>query len=346
MNLLIITQKVDEQDAILGFFVGWLKEFSKSVEKVFVITLFKGDYDLPQNVEVFSLGKEEGKSRICRLLKFRKYAKELLPKTDAVLAHMCPEYIVAINHLIKKSFNQEIKKSNKPLYLWYTHKSVSKYLIKAEKIVKKIFTASSESCRLNSEKIVVTSHGIDLEHFKLQDNVPALDYYNIITVGRITPRKNLAVIIEAVNQLPSEIKNQIRLKFIGETLLEGDKKYLSELKIQVTRDKLQDIIEFVGPITYEKLPQALSHADLFINVSKTGSVDKAVLEAMALNVPVITSNEAFKNILPAKYLCEDSQLTEKIVEFYNNRPSDNLRKIVEQNHSLKNLVKKIINEIF
>ena len=345
MNLLIITQKVDEQDAILGFFVGWLKEFSKSVEKVFVITLFKGDYDLPQNVEVFSLGKEEGKSRISRLLKFRKYAKELLPKTDAVLAHMCPEYIVAINHLIKKSFNQEVKKSNKPLYLWYTHKSVSKYLIKAEKIVKKIFSASQESCRLESDKIVVTGHGIDLEHFKLSEKVQSNEL-KMVTVGRITPRKNLAVIIEAINQLPSEIKNQVRLKFIGETLLEGDIKYLSELKIQVTRDKLQDIIEFVGPITYEKLSQALSHADLFINVSKTGSVDKAVLEAMALNVPVITSNEAFKNILPAKYLCEDSQLTEKIVEFYNNRPSDNLRKIVEQNHSLKNLVKKIINEIF
>ena len=34
-----------------------------------------------------------------------------------------------------------------------------------------------------------------------------------------------------------------------------------------------------------------------INMSNTGSIDKAVLEAMACGIPVITANEAFEPIL-------------------------------------------------
>ncbi|MEK7538915.1 MAG: hypothetical protein AAB552_03680 [Patescibacteria group bacterium] len=58
MKLLILTQKVDQNDDILGFFHGWIREFAKHAEQVTVIALGVGEYDLPKNVRVFSLGKE------------------------------------------------------------------------------------------------------------------------------------------------------------------------------------------------------------------------------------------------------------------------------------------------
>ena len=62
MRLLILTQKVDINDDILGFFHRWIEEFAKRCEKVIVICLQEGRHDLPSNVKVLSLGKRELKN--------------------------------------------------------------------------------------------------------------------------------------------------------------------------------------------------------------------------------------------------------------------------------------------
>ena len=58
MRLLIVTQKVDREDDLLGFFHQWIIEFAKHCESVTVICLEEGSHRLPSNVRVFSLGKE------------------------------------------------------------------------------------------------------------------------------------------------------------------------------------------------------------------------------------------------------------------------------------------------
>lgn len=337
MKLLVITQKVDQNDAILGFFVAWLNKLAEVFEEIKVITLFKGEYHLPKNVEVFSLGKEQGLGRLRRFLRFYKLAKELLPKTDAVLAHMCPEYIVAINFL-----NQ---KHQKPLFLWYTHKSVSKYLISAEKLVKKIFTASAESCRVQSDKIIVTGHGIDVDYFK-PGAKSIKDFFEIITVGRMAPVKNLEFLIDAVSRL--SVREKIKVKLIGEPLLDQDIKYQDELASLVTGCRLHDVVDFTGPIPYQKLLLYYQNADLFVNLSKTGSIDKAVLEAMSCNLPILTANEAFKGLLPEQFLVKQDDvdgLAKKIEQFYKNPPTVNLRQLVSEHHDLTKLIKHIAAEI-
>ena len=94
-NLLIITQRVDEQDDLLGFFVDWIREFSLHFEKVFVITLAKGKYQLPNNVFVYSLGKESNNSTIARIYNFYKYLFQLVPKSSNIFAHMSPIFVIA-----------------------------------------------------------------------------------------------------------------------------------------------------------------------------------------------------------------------------------------------------------
>src|SRR5690606_23547935 len=92
--------------------------------------------------------------------------------------------------------------------------------------------------------------------------------------------------------------------------------------------------------------------DIFVNFSETGSLDKAVLEAAASGCLVLTSNEAFKSVLPAYALVEaDKQviatriwelanLSEEKKEQYSLALSD----IVVKGHSLNNLVKKLLDE--
>ena len=63
MRLLIITQKVDKNDPILGFFHRWIEEFAKHCQSIIVICLQKGEYNLPKNIKILSLGKEKGKKK-------------------------------------------------------------------------------------------------------------------------------------------------------------------------------------------------------------------------------------------------------------------------------------------
>ena len=65
MRLLILTQKVDINDNNLGFFHRWIEEFARHCESVIVVCLQKGEYHLPPNVKILSLGKEKKYSEYC-----------------------------------------------------------------------------------------------------------------------------------------------------------------------------------------------------------------------------------------------------------------------------------------
>ena len=60
MRLLVLTQKVDQDDEILGFFHTWISLFSEHTDSVEVITLSEGRHDLPKNVHVHSMRKKSG----------------------------------------------------------------------------------------------------------------------------------------------------------------------------------------------------------------------------------------------------------------------------------------------
>ena len=88
MNVLICTQKVDKNDPILGFFHDWVIGFAAKYDYVTVICLFEGEHDLPENVKVFSLGKEKGASKVAYLMRFYKYIWSKQTEYDVVFVHM------------------------------------------------------------------------------------------------------------------------------------------------------------------------------------------------------------------------------------------------------------------
>ena len=81
MNLLIMTQKVDASDPILGFFDRWIDAFAAHCPSVTVLCLEEGTHDLPSSVRVFSLGKEKKQSgNVEGAKKFGVYLAEKLKK--------------------------------------------------------------------------------------------------------------------------------------------------------------------------------------------------------------------------------------------------------------------------
>ena len=142
-NLLIITQKVDQEDDLLGFFVDWIIEFSKHFEEVNVITLAKGNCGLPSNVHVHSLGKEKNSSRVFRFFKFYKLLFSLVLKSSGIFAHMSPIFVIA-SWPVAFIFRKKI-------IFWYLHRSVTLRLKIAEKLCYKIVTAAKESLKFKSK---------------------------------------------------------------------------------------------------------------------------------------------------------------------------------------------------
>jgi len=354
MKLLIITQKVDINDDVLGFMHGWIAEFAKHCEKLTVICLEKGEYDLPNNVKVLSLGKEfkiqNSKFKIFNsikyLFRFYKYILQERNNYDKIFVHMNPEYVI-----LGGVFWMLLRKK---IWLWYTHKSVNLKLKIAEKFVDVIFTASKESFRLKSKKLKVMGHGINIDKFQIL-NHPKSQIQNskfiITTIGRISPIKDYETLINAIEIL---IQNNINLqvKIVGSPATLENEKYLEKLNKIVVEKKLNNIINFVGSVPNKNIIQYYRNTDLFVNMSMTGSLDKVILEAMACGVITLSCNDASRDLLEEYNLFfkkgDYKELSEKIKRIINlsKDKKENikqvLRKIVVEHHSLSNLISSII----
>ena len=183
MKLLIITQKVNEDDPILGFFCRWIEEFARHFELVTVICLEEGRHELPSNVRVLSLGKTAlSKNKVAFICRFYGYIWRERKNYDAVFVHMNPIYVVLGGWFWKLS--------GKKVALWYTHKAVDLKLRVAERFVDVIFTAAEESFTLKTAKRLVVGHGIDVDKYANQPRTQVIGVEPIsIFKGRWQKRK-------------------------------------------------------------------------------------------------------------------------------------------------------------
>ncbi|OIO52864.1 MAG: hypothetical protein AUJ11_00190 [Parcubacteria group bacterium CG1_02_44_65] len=349
MKLLIFTQIIDLNDDVLGFMHGWIAEFARNCESVTAVCLKMGEHNLPPNVKVLSLGKERGKSRLKYVFNFYKYLWQERKNYDKVFVHMNYEYVV-MGGIFWRILRKKIG-------LWYAHGKVPFQLRLAEKLTHVIFSSTKSGCRLVSPKINVIGQGIDTEKLLITDYEWRLNNRNkIISIGRISPSKDYETLIKAVEIL----KNQgIKLKaeIIGGPAMESDKEYLSLLEQEIKEKKLGEEIKFIGPVANKDILKYLLSAGIFANMGLTGSLDKAMAEAMATELPVLTCNEAMLEVLGGykealMYPKRDFEKLAEKIELIINLPFEEyrelgrgLRSIVIEKHSLKNFINKIMAKI-
>jgi len=293
MKLLIITQAIDVNNPVLGFFVRWVEEFSKKCEKIIVICLEKGEYHLPANVKVLSLGKEcleiknlklEITKKFIYVINFYRYIWHHRNDYETVFVHMNPIYVILGGLMWRLQ--------NKKIGLWYTHKQVDLKLRLAEKLSDFIFTAAKESFNLKTNKLKIVGHGIPVDDFKNPGNIRKEKLFTIVSVGRITPIKNLDLLIDAARILKDQ-GLKFRLILIGGPIKKIDFEYLKKIKNTISNYKLESYINLVGAVSNKKLKEYYWKSDLSINLCPTGGIDKVVLESIASGLPVLVSNRAF-----------------------------------------------------
>ncbi len=330
MRLLIVTQTLDKNDPILGFFHEWVRGFASRFEKVTVIALNVGEHDLPKNVAIETLGKEVGMERTPRMLRYLALLVNLRNEYTHVFAHMNPEYVIG-GGLVWRLFRKKIA-------FWYMHGKVSMRLKIAVALADKVFTASKESCRVKDKKITVVGHGIDIDLFSpgTVQHTPT-----IVSTGRLSPSKYSEVLIEAYSLLK---KQGIPLSFllVGDSGRPEERAYAEDIK-----KRAESVgVNVLGSIANAQIPNVLRTSDVFLSASATGSLDKAVLEAMAVGVVPVTSNPAFESMLSPLHLFVErnpesfARRTKELFQDTGVRMSlsKKVREEIVKNHSLTRLM--------
>lgn len=340
MHLLIITQKVDKEDENLGAFYYWFERLSKEFDQVTIIASYVGQTDFAPHVKLYSLGKEQNIGRFFRIKRFFELFSYHYASCDAVFFHQIPEFVIAA-----APFLLSLKKHS---VLWYAHKSVTLRLKIAEKLIDFIATSSSEGFRLPSKKVIYTGQAINTDLFIPREHPLYSDgkkELKLITIGRISPIKNYEQIINACAVGATIWPDTWSLSIVGGPILPRDYSYLESLKHLIAEKNLSSHINFLGSAGYSRIPALLQDHDIFVNVSGTGSLDKAVFEAMSVGLSVLTANEAYRSIVPDTYFLDHTHpefLAERIKQLSaETRPNMALRQIVLDRHSLDTTITKL-----
>ena len=335
MRLLIITQSVDRHDPILGFFRRWIDTFAVHCSHVTVISQQVGTYHAPHNVTVFSLGKEQGASRLQQVVLFWRHILGKHKHYDTVFVHMTPIWVILgfpVWFILRKK-----------IYLWYEIKRGSFKLSLALRLVEKVFAATEHGIPGTSKKLVVTGHGIDVDAF--HPGRSEREEGLMVTVGRITRIKNLDSILTALSQLPEHI----HLTIAGGPVTVVDKEEERRLHEMIFRLHLKDRVT-IGWVAPDDVPLLLSRASVFVHASQ-GGLDKVVLQAMACGCLVVSTSQAAFTQLPEPCRATTETLSQKVEEILHLPEEErqkltlSLRERVTTYHALEGLIETLVQEM-
>lgn len=147
----------------------------------------------------------------------------------------------------------------------------------------------SQLCRITPPELWSRFHvvrcGIDPQLFPLRTAEPANAIPTIITVGRLSPEKGQLTLLIALAKLRDRgIPAQVT--YVGSGPLEP------LLRTEIARLDLQDRVRLTGELLPDEVQRELSAADIFCLPSFSEGLPVSIMEAMAVGIPVVTTNIA------------------------------------------------------
>jgi glycosyltransferase involved in cell wall biosynthesis len=342
MKLLIITQKIDKNDSILGFFHGWVEEFAKHFEKITVICLEKGEYQLPSNVSVYSLGKEEKRSRLQYTVNFYRLIWRLRNQYDSVFVHMNQEYV-----LLGGIFWKLLRKKT---FLWRNHVKGNILTLVAVFFSNTVFATSPQSFVAHCKKTLLMPVGIIVPKAELVRNPLSR---SVLFLGRLSTIKNTHLFIEALTILQQK-RVRVVATINGSVGSPRDYEYVKKLEKSAASLVKANVLKFSEGLPLEESMKLFSSHVLYVNLTESGSLDKSIFGAMASGTPVLVGNSYFKDRLPDYCVLgsfDPEEIAQKI-EYMLNMPEEELHqmstdnyKYVKKEHSLERLAVLVTDQI-
>lgn len=259
------------------------------VKKGYCVILVN-DVQLDQNVE-YKLNnmirriiiKSESKNSIInnlqRIIKLRRIIYN--EKPNVILSFLGPTNIRMLISSIGTHVRKIVSVRNDPN---------QEYGIKFKKLFANIVFMLSDGCVFQTEeaslyfrkairnKSTIIFNPVDEKFYNENWNCIRED---IVVVGRLQEQKNPILAIKAFNNIAMEFP-ELRLVYYGEGELKNSiKKYASE-------NNLEDRVVFYGNTT--EISRKLSESRIFLMTSNFEGMPNALMEAMTVGIPVISSN--------------------------------------------------------
>src|SRR3989344_4655244 len=341
MRLLIVTQVVDQDDPVLGFFTAWIEELAKKTEQVEIICLKMGQADVPKNARLYSLGKpysaEATKStgtRIRYAVRFLKLVWRLRHDYDAVFVHMNQEYVLLAGWLWRLL--------GKRIYLWRNHYAGSWLTDVAAAFCTCVFCTSKHSYTAKYKKTIRMPVGVDTERFKPDERVKRISH-SILFLARMSPSKRPDMLLDALTQLARDgIK--FTANFVGSPL-PSDESYYEGLVGRAVTLGFDGKVTFLPAVTKESAPRIFCSHEIFVNTSPSGMLDKTIFEAAACGCTVLASSDDFALLAGSEsHLNSITELAERLSKALANSSGRSLSAVATEN-SLTRLAEKLVGVI-
>jgi glycosyltransferase involved in cell wall biosynthesis len=334
-NLLIFNYCMDLEDPLLSHQVEAVNELSKYFKRVTVITGRIGLQEVSENVRIFSSNWEAGcpiKSSVRFILLAFSFIRH--NRNIVVFSHMTEvqSALLAIPLRILRI----------PHYLWYAHSYKSIFLIMTHYFANGIITSTKGSCPIQSNRVFPVGQAINIENFNSSHKkIDGIN--NLVHIGRFDQSKNIVEIINTIKEI--RIRKNLLLDFtqIGSPTTSLARTYFEQTSQEFAQEIEEGWIKFQSSILRSKVPQTLTRYDAFLH-AYNGSLDKSIVEATLVGIPVITTNPEYLAVFGSwsKQGLVSVTLGRELEALANLQINDvteeieNRRRIATQGHSLKN----------
>ncbi len=142
-----------------------------------------------------------------------------------------------------------------------------------------------EFYNIDKKHIHLVESGVDSDRFdKAGEKIDfgfGPDSIITLNIGRLSKRKNIDVLVEAMTKLPNEYK----LVLCGE----WDQGFRKKVEEIISGRNLRDRIKYIGKISYFEIDKYFRSAQIFVLPSSYEGLPKVVLEALSSGCKVIAS---------------------------------------------------------
>ena len=284
----------------MSVYVQQISKYLSENHSVTVVTGEKADSFTDKNLEFISLDIFESELNVedkeIYLQEFKNKLEDSLDLNsfDVIHAHYW------LSGLVAKEISNEL---NIP-FIFTSHSlgifldGYNKERVDCEKIVMtstNLVTASSvfetmliaDTYKIDENKIKKITPGVDRKIF-----IPDLSVEKeniILSIGRIQEQKGQLQTIEFLNNF-KKIQNDFKCYFIGGPSGKHGNEYLQELQQTIKDFNLDKHVEFLGDLPQTEIIKLLKKAKLLIHTSKFETFGLVAIEANAMGVPVLTTN--------------------------------------------------------
>ena len=284
----------------MSVYVQQISKYLSENHSVTVVTGEKADSFTDKNLEFISLDIFESELNVeDKEIYLQEFKNKLvdsldLNSFDVIHAHYW------LSGLVAKEISNEL---NIP-FIFTSHSlgifldGYNKERVDCEKIVMtstNLVTASSvfetmliaDTYKIDENKIKKITPGVDRKIF-----IPDLSVEKeniILSIGRIQEQKGQLQTIEFLNNF-KKIQNDFKCYFVGGPSGKHGNEYLHELKQTIKDFNLDKHVEFLGDLPQTEIIELLKKAKLLIHTSKFETFGLVAIEANAMGVPVLTTN--------------------------------------------------------